>query len=216
MRAWAGAFCALLFVLETSGAGAENRNLRLADRATQALADVDFSLLPVWHSLYKCGEPITSESCLLQRMTENPTGTARAALVGAALHLAEQIDRGRADSADGLANLRASQAYLVAAAYEAEMFRSDDARAHFRLALERAADVPQKSLKFDPAYTVQSNNGSSVRSPAQAGTSNGLQNVHVAMGVKAKEDADKYYSEAQLVREYATRALAAFDAERNR
>jgi len=215
MRVWAGAFCALLFVLAAAAAGAENRNLLLADRATQSLGDVDFSLLPVWHSLYKCGERITSESCLLQRMTENPTGTARAAIVGTALHLAEQIDRGRADSADGLASLRASQAYLVAAAYETEMFRGDDARAHFRLALERAADVPQKSVKFDRTYSVQSNTGSSSR-PAQASMNNSLQNVHVAMGVKAKEDADKYYGEAQLVREYATRALAAFDAERLR
>ena len=67
MFARAAIFCAVLLVLGAGLAAAENRSLLLGDRATQSIGDVDFMLPPIWHSLVKCGERITSESCLLQR-----------------------------------------------------------------------------------------------------------------------------------------------------
>src|ERR1700693_1138060 len=199
-------FCAVLLAIGSGLAAAENRSLLLGDRATQSIGDVDFMLPPIWHSLVKCGERITSESCLLQRMTETPTGTAPSVIIDVALQLAERIDRGRADSTDGFLSLRASQAYLVAAVYESEISKNAEARVHFQLAAARAADVPQKYTKFDPSYVVQTSGAG--RDTLEARTSGGM-SPHVVVGMQSKEETVKFYAEAQLVREYATRALAA-------
>jgi hypothetical protein len=209
MLARTGLFCTLMFALGGVTASADTRSLLLADHATQSIGDIDFSLRPIWHSIMKCGERLTSESCLLQKMTENPTGTAHSVIIGTALHLAQLIDRARADSPDGFASLRVSQAYLVAAAYEAEVDRLDDARAHYQLALTRAAEVPPSIARFDKTYSIQNSAGSTARGSVQPGVTIGGPSSHVVMGTQSKAEPVKFYSEAQLVREYATRALAA-------
>jgi hypothetical protein len=214
MFARAGVLCALLFVLAGAGALADSRSLLLADRATQSVGDVDFSQLPIWHSIFKCGEHLTTDSCRLQKMTENPVGTARAEIIGTALRLAVQIDRGRADTADGFASLRAAQAYLIAASFEAETNRLTESRFHFQLALDRAGEVPQKIAKFDQTYSVASNSGSATggRGSSIPGVTIGGPASHVVMGTRAGEEPVKCYGEAQLVREFATRSLAAIEA----
>jgi len=204
MFARAGIVCAVLLVLGSGIAAAESRSLLLGDRATQSVGDVDFTLPPIWHSLIKCGERITSESCLLQRMTETPTGTAPSVIIDVALQLAERIDRGRADSADGFVSLRASQAYLVAAVYEGEISKNAEARAHFQLAAARAAEVPRTMTTF--SQTVSASGRSQ---PPQLVGEKMPENIRpLSVGAKGNEQSVKFYPEAQLVREYATRALA--------
>jgi hypothetical protein len=213
MFARAGLLCALLSILGGAVALADSRSLLLADRATQSVGDVDFAQLPIWHSIFKCGEHLTTDSCRLQKMTENPIGTARVEIIGTALRLAVQIDRGRGDTTDGFASLRASQAYLVAGAFEAETNRFNAARAHFQLALDRAGEVPQKIAKFDQTYTVASGTSATGgRGASIPGVTIGGPASHVVMGTKASEEPVKFYPEAQLVREFATRCLAALEA----
>ena len=198
-------FCAVLLAIGSGLAAAENRSLLLGDRATQSIGDVDFMLPPIWHSLVKCGERITSESCLLQRMTETPTGTAPSVIIDVALQLAERIDRGRTDSADGFVSLRASQAYLVAAVYESEISKNAEARVHFQLAAARAGEVPRTMTTFAQTVTVSGRS-----QPPSLGGERAPENIRpVTVGAKGNEEPVKFYPEAQLVREYASRALAA-------
>jgi len=210
MFARAGLFCVLLSALAGVAGAAEDGRLLLGDKTVQSAAEVDFARLPVWRSLFKCGERLTTDSCRLQRMTENPTGTAREEIIGTALRLAVQIDRARTDSTDGFASLRASQAYLVAAAFEAETNRADVARAHFQLALDRAGEVPQKIAHFDSVYNTATAATTSVRGSMEP--SLGGANSRVVSGIRATEEPVKYYGVAQLVREFAAHALAALEA----
>jgi hypothetical protein len=211
MFARAGLLCALLAVLAGAAAAAGDGRLLLGDKTAQSPAEIDFSALPVWHSLFKCGDRLTTESCLLQRMTENPTGTARSLIIGTALNLAAQIERGRADSPDGFASLRASQAYLVAAAFEAETNRNDEARIHYRLASTIAGEVPPKITNFNPTYRLQTGTIGATDA-LRPGVTNPAPDSRVIVGARAVEEPVKFFGEAQLVREYATRALAALGA----
>jgi hypothetical protein len=195
----------VLFGLLASSARAENRSLLLTDHATQATSDIDFTLLPIWHALNKCPEHTVTDSCRLERMTENPAGTARSEIIGTALRLAQLIDGGRSDDPDGFYSLRAAQAYLVAAAYEAELERVDEARAHYALAAARAGEVPRTLEHFGRTVSVQNQNMNARTDNVSPSAS---MPTRVTIGTKSTEQAILFYSEAQLVREYATRALA--------
>jgi hypothetical protein len=195
----AALFTAALLWLMPSAAQADNRNLILTDKSRQATGDVDFTQPPIWKTPYICDVRDLHDGCRLARMTAEPTGTDPAEIVSTALRIAHLIDTNRDQSTDGYSSLRASEAYLVAAAYEMQIDRADDARAHFKLALSRAGDVPRSTTSFQQTYTVvrampSLSNGYSVPSTVQ-------------VGATSKEEADRYYAQAQLVREYAGRAL---------
>jgi hypothetical protein len=191
---------AALLCLAPVSARADNRNLILTDKSRQAIGDVDFAQPPVWKTPYACDVRDVHDGCRLARMTAEPIGTDPAEIVSTALRVAHLIDTNRDQSIDGYTTLRAAEAYLVAAAYEMQIDRAADAREHFKLALTRAADVPRSTTKFEQTYTIvrampSLSNGYSVPSTVQ-------------VGATSKEESDRYYAQAQLVREYANRALA--------
>lgn len=184
-------------------AGAEDRRLLLSDQAHQAISDVDFAQLPVWRPLVKCPEHTMIESCRLQRMTENPEGTGRDEIIGAALRIAQQLDVERGETQDGFLSLRAAQAYLIAAAFEADLLRTDAARAHYSLAVARAGEVPRTMTTF-----TQTVSAAGVAKPPSIIGERPDNPRPVNFGAKGSEVTVRFYPAAQLVKEYATRALA--------
>jgi len=199
----AAALCAAaLLWLTPAAARADSRNLILTDKSRQAVSDIDFAQPPVWKTPFACDVRDVHDGCRLARMTAEPTGTAPAEIVATALRIAHLIDTNRDQSTDGYSTLRAAEAYLVAAAYEMQIERATDARDHYKLALSRAGDVPRSMTKFQQTYTV-------VRS--MPSLSNGYSvPATVQVGATSKEETDRYYAQAQLVCEYANRALANF------
>jgi hypothetical protein len=201
------ALCAaVVLAVSATAALADDRSLILTDKSTQSVGDIDFAKAPVWKTPVPCDIRDLHEGCRLARMTAEPTGTAPSEIIATAIRLARLIDANRDQSADGYTSLRVSEAYLVAAVYEVQTEKFADAREHFKLVLSRAGDVPRSLTKFEQSYapvrTMPSqSNGYSVPTILQ-------------VRVNSKEEPDRYYSQAQLVREYATRALSNLPADR--
>jgi hypothetical protein len=191
---------AALLAFTATAARADDRNLILTDKSRQSAGDIDFTQPPVWKTPVACDVRDLHDGCRLARMTAEPTGTAPSEIVATAMRIARRIDASRDQSTDGYSSLRAAEAYLVAAVYEAQSDNVSAARELYKLVLSRAGDVPRSMTKFQQTYTIvrampSVSNGYSVPSTVQ-------------VGATSKEEPDRYYAQAQLVREYANRAIA--------
>ncbi len=183
-------------------ARAEDRPLVLAITARQSTGDVDFSLPPRWRAPVKCAVLDTRDSCLLEKMTSEPEGVPPSEIVGKALRLAALFDaRRKVDDSDGLMSLRASETYLIAGAYELKGSHLAEARTYFELALARAREVPPRISRF---VQVAANYTAPLPTNNTARTSQ----PRVPLVMSMQEERNIFYPLAELVREYAVRALA--------
>jgi hypothetical protein len=138
-RAWIAIALAFALGLCTPAGAAEgDANLVLTIERPQALAEIDFSRPPRWRALIKCSERNDDIDCLLERMTASPSEVPAIWIVASALNLAHYFDGRLRSESNGVDDLRAAQAYLVAAVYEARDGQPVKARADFQTALARA------------------------------------------------------------------------------
>jgi hypothetical protein len=128
-----------LGLFTTAGAvAAGDANLVLTIERPQDLADIDLSRPPLWRALSKCGAASDDIDCLLERMTASPSEVPASWIVASALNLARYFDGRLRSESNGADDLRAAQAYLVAAVYEARDGAPARARTDFQTALARA------------------------------------------------------------------------------
>ncbi len=149
-----------LGVLAPHGAAAAGyANLILTIDRPQDLGDIDLSRAPKWRALTKCSERSDDVDCLLERMTASPSEVPASWIVGAALNLARYFDGRLRSESNGVDDLRAAQAYVLAAAYEARDGQPAKARADFQTALARANGAERSdylvSAQLVTAYATQ-------------------------------------------------------------
>jgi hypothetical protein len=191
---WLTLLCAAPPAL-ADGTRAADGVLMLGPSTRQAAADLNFEAPPRWDTPAKCIALDARDSCLLAKMTAEPEGVPPSEIVATALRLAGNFDKMHDDKADGFPKLRAAQAYLVAGVYEIRGSHLDDARKDFALAIERARDVPKMLTSFSQTVQAKPN-------PDR------YQQLHVLIGTSAQDTRNSFFQPADLVREYAIRALS--------